>query len=113
MAEGIGTEVNQRSPLLATLQLNTGSWNDIEYGQSYGYMRQAALGLPHTVAGATIIEATANDLLRLEFQGTGTTTLSEQIVADKAHMDIEYLGTSPNILRYHDSAGVHTVDYIQ
>ena len=58
------------------------------------------------IAGATIIEATANDILRLNFEEIGSGAGNrEQITANTGHMDIEYLGTGVNAFRYHDSAG--------
>jgi len=104
-----GTDTGNRGGTIAKLQLDPlggGSFADLEYGHGYGYNRHDTSGNSHAVAGATIIEATATDVIRLNVEDVGLQTLpAERIVANQGHMDIEYLGTSVNALRYHDSAG--------
>ena len=108
-AQVTGADTVLRAAVLATLQLDPlggGSFADIEYGRSYGYMRSDTAGNTFAFSGATLIEATATDKIRLNIEEVAdSTTTSKQITANTGHLDIEYLGTSLDALRLHDTAG--------
>ena len=97
-----------RTTILGNIYTNSsGTMQEDIYGGSQGYNRNNA-GIDYNgLSGSTILELSKNDLVKF----VSITELST-VTAIKYHIDLEYIGTSANILRLHDSTGGVDLDVV-
>lgn len=92
-----------RTSISSNLTLNN---NPVEHSYDYGYIRGSSGTTESTTANMTIIEASANDILRVQWGATGAVSANgSSTVAGRTGLTIVKLPDSAEYLRVHETGG--------